>query len=46
MFRVTAMGQFPPFADLTRRSLTRALGRGPDYVITSLSELADVLPAS
>jgi FMN phosphatase YigB (HAD superfamily) len=25
MFRVTAMGQFPPFADLTRRSLTRAL---------------------
>lgn len=25
MFRVTAMGQFPPFADLTRWSLTRAL---------------------
>jgi len=25
MFRVTAMGQFPPFADLTRWSLARAL---------------------
>ena len=25
MFRVTAMGQFPSFADLTRWSLTRAL---------------------
>ncbi len=25
MFRVTAMGHFPPFADLTRWSLTRAL---------------------
>jgi 2-haloacid dehalogenase len=41
MFRVTAMGQFPPFADLTRWSLDRALSESgltlPPAQVTELA---------
>jgi 2-haloacid dehalogenase len=42
MFRVTAMGQFPPFADLTRWGLARALAEsGISLPPTQLGRLAD-----
>ena len=46
MFRVTAMGQFPSFADLTRWSLARALAEaGITLTPAQQDALAERLPA-